>query len=404
MLSQANQLRDHPEFIDVAAEFLGAKGISVEDYEALCFGLFAKCATLSIPDLERGASAFTFSEKNFHTTAISKESVRFFLEDMTTTPSLLRARIREKDHGANDFTELRRRPLFSTSNGYLSLDILFAIEKFEGGPSADMGDRLRKFWGAVFEAYMNSVFKDSLSQTSATFVPDPCRRDDPARQICDALILQDSSLVLLEYKASMFRADTKYSGNFMALVDEVERKLVRGKSESKKSKKKGVEQLASAVIQLFGNRNRAVVANLDLSGVTRVYPLLVTLDAIGGSLLMSRLLNQYFSRFMTGRELSGPKVEPLMCTDVQSIEEISGCFPKMGLARFLDYWLSKDPNLMATLTAYTVPDLVGYRNERVAREWRKLSNEISARLFPEEYEASQLGMSPTRVSASNTPS
>jgi hypothetical protein len=402
MLTQANQLREHPQFVDIAAEFLGAKGIAVEDYEALCFGLFAKCATLSIQDFESGASALTFTEKSFLTTAVSKASVAHFLDDMTTTPSMFRARIREKDHGTNDFTEIRRRPLFSISKGYLPLDILFAIEKFESGPywavndiSTEMGDRLRKFWGAVFEAYMNSVFKESLSQSGATFVPDPRRRGDPARQICDALVLQDNSLVLLEYKANMFRAETKYSGNFVALVGEIERKLVREKRESKKDKKRGVEQLADAVLQLFGSQDRTVVAGLDLSGVTRVYPLLVTLDAIGGSLLMSRLLNHYFSAFIAGSKLSMPKVEPLMCTDVQSIEEISGCFPKMGLAQFLDYWLSNDPNLMATLTAHTVPELVGHRNERVAREWRKLSSEISARLFPEEYAASQLGMQPT---------
>ena len=85
----------------------------------------------------------------------------------------------------------------------------------------------------------------------------------------------------------MFTAETKYSGNFELLVDEIEKKLVRDKGESKK---KGVEQLADAVAQLFGVEPRTIVKDLDLSGVTRVYPLLVTLDGIGGSLLISRLL------------------------------------------------------------------------------------------------------------------
>ena len=291
MLKHASRLRDHPQFIDIESEFRRAAGISVDDYEALCFGLFAKCATLSLEDLQRGASAFTFSEKSFHTTAVAKESVRLFLEDTASTPSVLSARIRARDHGANDFTELRRRPLISTSGGYLPVDILFAAEKFESGPywaindiSDEMGDRLRKFWGPVFEAYMNDLFTDSLTQSGAVFVSDPRRIDDPARQICDALILQEDLLVLLEYKASMFRADAKYSGDFNGLVEEIEKKLVRDRASSKK-RKKGVEQLADAVIQLFGDRSKTVVAGLDLGGVTRVYPLLVTLDAIGGCLL-----------------------------------------------------------------------------------------------------------------------
>jgi len=388
MLKHASQLRDHPRFIDIKSEFRTAKGISVDDYEALCFGLFAKCATLSLEDLQRGASAFTFSEKSFHSTAVDTQSVSLFLEDIAAAPSQLSARIRAKDHGANDFTELRRRPLISTSGGYLPADILFAVEKFESGPywaindiSKKMGDRLRIFWGAVFEAYMNDLFRDCLDQSGALFVTDPRRIDDPSRQICDALILQEDSLVLLEYKANMFRAETKYSGNFNGIVEEIEKKLVRDR-EGPKKKKRGVEQLADAVAQLFGDRNEVVVAGLDLRAVTRVYPLLVTLDAIGGCLLISRLLNRYFSGFIDGREFSGTRVMPLLCTDVQSIEEISGCFRSMGLARFIDHWLSKDPNFMATLTAFTVPGLVGHRNERVAREWRKLSSEISARLFP----------------------
>ena len=134
MLKYANQLRNHPQFIDVTAEFQNAKGISLADYEALCFGLFAKCVTLSPEDLQNGASAFTFREHNFHSMAIPKESVALFLREMTTTPELLSARIKQRDYGSNDFTELRKRPLISASRGYLPIDLLFLAEKFESGP------------------------------------------------------------------------------------------------------------------------------------------------------------------------------------------------------------------------------------------------------------------------------
>jgi len=393
MLKYANQLRNHPQFIDVTAEFQNAKGISLADYEALCFGLFAKCVTLSPEDLQNGASAFTFREHNFHSMAIPKESVALFLREMTTTPELLSARIKQRDYGSNDFTELRKRPLISASRGYLPIDLLFLAEKFESGPfwaindiSRNMGDRLRKFWGPVFEAYMNDLLRDSLRQTGAVFVADPRDATDPACQICDGLVLQGHSLVLLEYKSCMFTAETKYSGNFELLVDEIEKKLVRDKGESKK---KGVEQLADAVAQLFGVEPRTIVKDLDLSGVTRVYPLLVTLDGIGGSLLISRLLNHYFANFISGRRSSRVEVKPLLCTDVESIEEVSGCFQSMSLAGFLDFWLSKDPNFMGALTAFTVPELEGNRNVRMAREWHSLSSEISERSFPEEYAAAQ---------------
>ena len=396
MLEQANKMRHHPEFIDIPAEFLNRTGMSLEDYEALCFGLFAKCATLSLADLDRGPSAFTFIEENFHATAMAHESIRLFLKDMAAPPSISRTEILQRDYGTNDFTEARKHPLCSISNGYLPLDVLFAIEKFETGPywvvndiSAEKGTRLRRFWGAVFEAYMNSLVSGSLVGTNSLFIPDPRRADDKAIQICDGLMLQGSSLVLLEYKANMFTAETKYSGNFTALAAEIEKKLVRGTSERGKSKKKGVEQLADAVLQLFGESKKATIAGLDLSGVKRVYPLLVTLDAIWASLLLSRLLKHYFSRSIVDAHFSDVQIMPLMCTDVQSFEEVAACFPTMGLVSILDYWMSKDPNLISSLAAHSIPQLQGHPNDRLSSEWLRISERICARLFPKEHAAAQ---------------
>ncbi len=118
MLKYANQLRNHPEFIDIASEFERARGISLADYKALCFGLFAKSATLAPENLQHGASAFTFAAQHFHAMAISKESIGLFLEEITTTPESLATRIKQRDYGPNDFTELRKRPLISASVGY----------------------------------------------------------------------------------------------------------------------------------------------------------------------------------------------------------------------------------------------------------------------------------------------
>jgi len=389
MLKHSCRLANHPEFIDIPTKFRKAKGLCLDDYQSLCFGLFAKCATLSLESFQRGAAAFTFNRKDFETMAIDKNSAALFLEEISATPEFLSTRIKKKDYGANDLTELRRRPFYSGHHGRFPIDLLFLVEKFESGPywaindiSTAMGDRLRRFWGVVFETYMNELLRDSLKNTEALFVPDPRRTDDPSSQICDSIVLHGESLVLLEYKANMFRADNKYSGNFGLLGDEIETKLVHNKSEGKK---KGVEQLASAVLQIFEGRTKNIISGVDLSRVTRVYPLLITLDGIGSNLLMSKLLNYYFDRFMEQRTCIQIEVKPLLCTDVETIEDISACFSKMSLAGFLDYWLSNDPKLLASLGAHTVPGLVGQRNERMAKEWHLLADEIGRRAFPEEH-------------------
>ncbi len=51
------------------------------------------------------------------------------------------------------------------------------------------------------------------------------------------------AMVLMEYKSSMFRADTKYSGDHGALAKEIENKLVYDHEEDERN---GVRQLAEA--------------------------------------------------------------------------------------------------------------------------------------------------------------
>ncbi len=157
MLKHAGQLQDSPNFIDIPAKFQKAKGLPLADYQTLCFGLFAKCATFSIEELQRGASAFTFVEPNFHAMALPKRSVTLFLEEVASTPEDLTARIKHRDYGPNDSTELRKHPLISISKGFLPIDICFLVEKFESGPywaisniDKSTGDRLRRLWGGGF--------------------------------------------------------------------------------------------------------------------------------------------------------------------------------------------------------------------------------------------------------------
>ena len=54
----------------------------------------------------------------------------------------------------------QKKPLIAETFGILPADVLLVTEKFETGPywrvsdtDRDTGDRLRRFWGAVFEAY-----------------------------------------------------------------------------------------------------------------------------------------------------------------------------------------------------------------------------------------------------------
>ena len=75
---------------------------------------------------------------------------------------------------------------------------------------------------------MNSCGARVLVLRSASF-PTPGCQVAPDLQICDGIVVSDDSIVLMEYKSSMFRADTKYGGNHLALTAEIEKKLVQAR-------------------------------------------------------------------------------------------------------------------------------------------------------------------------------
>lgn len=379
-------LQSDKDFVDLAKEFELQTGMTLEAYEALAFGLYTRCGLVDLATIQKNAWAAAVNEFDFYTTAFSRDAIRAFLAELTVSSSQATERIRSRDFGPNDFTVFRDKPLLKEAYGLLPTDILFLLEKFESGPywrvnsiSREKGDRLRRFWGRVFESYVNAQIAESAGQSADLFVPDPRPIDDRSIQICDGLLLKDNSLVVLEYKSCMFSAEAKYSGNHEQLLGQIARNLVRDEREKKK---KGVEQLAEAIKQLFDPTKPVSIQGLDASRVATIYPLLVTLDDLGGSLLMSMLLNTWFEKLLDRRHFPQVTLKPVFCVDVETLELILPYHDVMPLHRFLQYWLDADDKLMATLQAYLPGGLPPRRNEMIFRAWQAIGKRIENQLFP----------------------
>ena len=395
MTRYAQALRAHPDFIDIPAEFEKLTGISFTDYEALTFGLMTRTTVMvTLEALRANAWIAGVRPENFYTTAIPQATIHAFLKEFSGTPTGLLADIQKaradgRDYGANDFTVFRKKPLIELAYGYLPADVIFAIEKFESGPywkindiNAATGNKLRRFWGAVFENYVNDLFNAGIAESSGlAFMPDPRLIDRPSEQLCDGLLVEGDALVLMEYKSSMFTARAKYSGDHVRLRDEISKKLVRDSAERKK---KGVEQLATAIETLFADSKKQVVKGLDVSSIKRVYPLLITLDDVGSSLLISKMLNFSFDAVFKRGTVTGADVKPLLCTDIESIEVVIPYFSMKPLSGILQEWLDNDPQLLQSLLARFPDGLPARRNAFLDKEWKQLYKAISARLFPKE--------------------
>lgn len=388
-----HQLTDHPDFIDVAMLNEELTGVSLTDHEALTFGLFSRCNMVTLQGLQQNPWLAVLKEENFYTTAIPRGTIHAFFSELASTQAELRSEIArgremKQDYGANDFTVFRKTPLIADRFGMIPADVLFVLEKFETGPywrvsgtDRDVGDRLRRFWGAVFEAYVNDQLSAAAARSGVLFLPDPRWANNPATQVCDSILVEGDALILLEYKSNMFTARAKYSGNHVALRDEIVTKLVRNEDTKKK---KGVEQLADASRRLLGNDTRAAdVVGLELGRAKRVYPLLVTLDDIGGTLLMSRFLQPYFAGFLRASPLRTDVARPLFCTDIESLELVLPFLDSYPLSSFLQHWLGLDPSLMSTLLAHVPDGLPERRNDTLYGEWERLSAQLESRLFPD---------------------
>ncbi len=110
-------------------------------------------------------------------------------------------------------------------------------------------------------------------------------------------------------------------------------------------KKERVEQIADAISQLRYAQGQHAIEGLDLSRITSVYPLLLTLDSLGGSLLMSMLLNTFFDEFVNRSNFGTWSVRPLFCTDIESLEVIIPFGDIKPISSFLEHWLQNDEKL-----------------------------------------------------------
>jgi hypothetical protein len=301
--------------------------------------------------------------------------------------------LRISDNGPNDFTIFRKYPMVrqwfnpastNTWLGYLMMDNRFFLEKTQTGPywsaSASHGLKLRKFWGAIFEKYVNDLMTRACSGTVAKFVADPRPADGSNIQICDGIVATQDALVLIEYKSSMFRADTKYGGNPTVLLKEIAKKLVRDKEANQK---KGVQQLAAAVGAIYKTgKPQEVLPQIEWTRINRVYLCIVTLDSIGETIGMSALLNTFLLEHLDLKQYPHLEIRPLYCLDIGSLERATSSFKTTTLPTILEQWFVWNPELIASLSMIPITSASTPENEWLMDEWKEVFRRMSKVLFP----------------------
>jgi hypothetical protein len=277
--------------------------------------------------------------------------------------------------------------MLSSGGQHNPIDPLLLSEKLQAGPFWLLNDgleaagrnKLRAFWGLVFQAYAQWLLDNAVDGIRNVFIPSPTYVRD-GMEACDALVCCGSSLIVLEFKASMFTAEAKYAGRPDILAEEIDKKL-GGLSAGKR----GIPQLAACISKLFDKKSPSKITNVDLSGVRTIYPVLVTADDLGGALVINMYLANRFRRIFNVRSIKPRKVAPLFCMSIEDLENISGYLKEAELAEILESRYRFDPSLKSSFATAENEVLarIGKRtNLALEKAFAEAMDSACERLFP----------------------
>ena len=370
------------DYVDCGAEYAASMGVSFDEYTAMLFGLHARFGRDIVKTIATNPGSLPFCLATFAGTPISPLKGEKFFSTISATPSKLRREILNRDFGPNDFTVFKKwpaveqwynLPLKNCWLGHLLLDNHMLLEKQLSGPYwfafGKYGKRFSRFWGRVFEEYVNRLLMTSTAGTPVRFIQDVCHPHAPQRQICDGLIVDENALAVIEYKAAIFTADAKYSGDPALLSDEIDNKLIR---DQVSGNKKAAIQLADAVNSLMTDPSISISLGIDLSTISSIFPLVVTLDGIGGTIGISPYLELAFHPALNLDVQQSNVVQAMACVDINSLEVMTEYFHVCGLTNLLQKWREFSPSLAAPFLATPLTGVT-----RKANQWLKgTSDEI----------------------------
>ncbi len=338
--------------IDMNETFFRATGLTPKDYQHLIFSILTVALSFSPEEILDGRVSYVDTkrypaltplyEKLLQRTCISIDELA---RKAATPPSL-----------HNEFLLWREYPLVKISEDQIMcVDIGFLAEKLETGvfwiirnklekDQKGKGKRIIDRRGDVVADYVESIIKRVLPPIEAQTADDveryiikPEYIQKQQAECTDIAICGSETLILLECKATLLSAQTKFSGDAHKFYNNLKDKIIEPT---------GIEQLWNA-IQFLGHtdkKERREVAGIDISKVKKIYPVLVLSERIFSLPQLNGVLNWEFQRFVKRDDLEDHlKIIPLTLT-VLTIEDLEFLEPYLSDTPFhvhLDRWITQ---------------------------------------------------------------
>ena len=90
--------------------------------------------------------------------------------------------------------------------------------------------------------------------------------------------------------------------------------------------------------------HRRALIGLDLRGISKVYPVLVTYDEIGDAWFLATYLNEEFKKVVNRRKLR-VTITPTFSISADQLERLAGTFKSIAVSDILDGRYRQEPSL-----------------------------------------------------------
>jgi hypothetical protein len=294
------------------------------------------------------------SDSYFQHSQVSHGLVATFRHKVAISESKLATLIQEsQSRPGDDLTLLEQYPMIEIVPGrYICIDPGFLVEKAGRGlywalfseATPSLKEKLPGFWGAVFEAYVNSIIQRSHAG-KGRFIPEP--KFSNGDLSFDACIVEGRDLIVFEHKSSVIRADAKYGGDVSKLEAQLRLKFVEGDDKERK----GVAQLSRNLTRFLGGE---ILADLNCKSFSRVFPVMVCLESSVTAPYMAKYFREKF-KVMFPRKNFSQVVTPLFTLSVSELENLLGYLASLALPDILESYYLHNKNMLSSLSNSDVP-------------------------------------------------
>jgi hypothetical protein len=345
--------------------FVATVGLTLRKYIALLFAALSKQLQETRDYNPSHVPDVTLSQNWFSATCLTSHDVQSFLDDVSAPPEQLSGSI-PIDRKPYDFSVIKDKPYASLGTYCVPLDMTYSVEKAQASfywrtfkscqDDSERGE-FQSFWGRLFERYCGWLLKCAFGNGKKNlFIESPRYLTDPNNEICDGFVVCDKSLVMLEFKGNVLRADGKYGSSPDLMAKEIEAKFVN----------KGVSQLARGVRDVAESLQfLKPISSVVLKNISEIIPVLIVQDDAGAAIGLNAYLNDRF------QELIGPhrfpvRVAPLILASIDEMEKVSSYLRAVRLSDLFNKRVRLDRNLMRPFSMVIADFLLRQKGKSVS--------------------------------------